>query len=58
MPVAGRISRIEDGTVTNAKIADTAGIVSSKLATPGQVLQVVHGSTTSAASTTAAAYCI
>ena len=38
MPVAGRINRIEDGTVTNAKLA--GGIVSSKLDTPGQVLQV------------------
>ena len=42
MPVAGRISRIEDGTVTNAKIADSAGIVSSKLATPGKILQVIN----------------
>jgi predicted transcriptional regulator len=24
MPIAGRISRIEDGTVTTAKLADTA----------------------------------
>jgi len=47
MAVAGSVQRIgtnelEDGVVTNAKIADTAGIVSSKLATPGQVLQVVN----------------
>ena len=42
MPVAGRISRIEDGVVTNAKVADDAAIVSSKLATPGEVLQVVN----------------
>ena len=40
MPVAGRISRIEDLTVTNAKLA--GGIESTKLSTPGEVLQVVN----------------
>ena len=45
MAVAGTVTtirgnQIEDGTVTNAKLA--GDILSSKLATPGEVLQVVN----------------
>ena len=73
MPVAGRISRIEDGTITTAKLVDAAvtnaklqndsltvngtsiDLGASETITAGKVLQIVHGSTTSQASTTAAA---
>jgi len=57
MPVAGRISRIEDGVVTNSKVADNAAIVSSKLATPGTILQVQNSiKTDTTASAGAAAW--
>tara|TARA_B100001939_G_scaffold296430_1_gene270392 strand:+ start:844 stop:1665 length:822 start_codon:yes stop_codon:yes gene_type:complete len=45
-------ARIADGSITNAKLAGS--ITNAKLATPGLVVQMVHASTTSVASTTAA----
>ncbi len=49
-------SEIADGTITNADINASAGIVGSKLSGAGKILQVVYGKTSGSASTTSTAW--
>ena len=60
MPVAGRISRIEDGTVSNAKLVNDSVTVNgtsivlgaSETITAGKVLQVLSSTKTDTFTTT------